>query len=169
VHNIIQNNLQSKIIPYNFGVFCYNGVGRMNNIDVDGYDSGCIVSKRYNEESDKACNFGGIGLGHDGETINLTTIDSMELDDIGFIHCDAQGSENFIFSKAINTITKYRPVIYYENNELFGKEFYDPVCKAYPDYIENSKFDIKKYCMETLNYSSFIDNFNGGLDTLLLS
>ena len=26
----------------------------------------------------------------------------------------------------------------------------------------------KKYCMETLNYSKFIDKFNGSIDTLLI-
>jgi hypothetical protein len=45
---------------------------------------------------------------------------------------------------------------------------YDNVCRAYPNYIEESKFDIKKYCMENLNYSKFIDKFNGSIDTLLL-
>ena len=92
----------------------------------------------------------------------------MNLDNIGFIHCDAQGAENFIFSKGIDTITKCRPVIYYENNELYGKYLYDSVCKSYPTYNEESKFDIKKYCMEQLNYSKFIDKFNGGIDTLLI-
>jgi hypothetical protein len=95
----------------------------------------------------------------------------MNLDDVGFIHCDAQGAENFIFSKGIETITKYRPVILFEDNaniEVYGKPLYDIVCKSYPEYSENSLFDIKKYCMETLNYSSFIEKFNGGFDTLLI-
>jgi FkbM family methyltransferase len=166
LHNIYQNNLQNKIIPNNLGVFCYEGNGKMNNIDLDGGFG--VVSKRYNEEKNMSCNFGGIGLGDDGEDIHLTTIDKMNLDDIGFIHCDAQGSENFIFSKALETIKKYRPVIFYENNELYGRYLYDNVCKSYPDYKEESTFDIKKYCMEQLNYSEFIDKFNGGLDTLLI-
>ena len=34
LHNIKQNNLEDKIIPYNLGVFCYNGLGKMNNIDL---------------------------------------------------------------------------------------------------------------------------------------
>ena len=165
VQNINQNNLQHKIVPFNKGVFCYTGSGNMNNIDLDG---GGIVSKRYTDENNLKCNFGGIGLGNDGEDINLTTIDNMKLDNIGYIHCDAQGSENFIFSKGIETITKYRPVILYENNELYGIFLYDNVCKSYPNYTENSKFDIKKYCMEQLNYSYFIDKFNGGIDTLLI-
>jgi FkbM family methyltransferase len=166
VHNVQQNNLQDKIFPTNMGVFCYNGTATMNNIDLDG--GGGIVSKRYNEENNLYCNFGGIGLGEDGEPVNVITIDSMDIDDIGFIHCDAQGAENFIFSKGLETIRKYRPVIFYENNEVHGRYLYDNVCKTYPDYKEESLFDIKKYCMEELHYKSFIDNFNGGLDTLLI-
>jgi FkbM family methyltransferase len=166
VQNINQNNLQNKIIPYNFGVFCFEGNGTMNNIDLDG--GGGVVSKRYNEENSLNCNFGGIGLGDDGENIKLTTIDNMNLDDIGYIHCDAQGSENFIFSKGIETIKKYRPVILYENNEFYGRYLYDNVCKSYPNYKEESTFDIKIYCMEQLNYSTFIDKFNGSIDTLLI-
>ena len=166
VHNIKQNNLQNKIIPFNLGVFCYNGIGIMNNIDLDG--GGGEVSKRYTEENNLDCNFGGIGLGKNGEEINLTTIDNMNLDDIGFIHCDAQGAENFIFSKGIETIKKYRPIIYYENNENFAKYLYDNVCNSYPQFQIESKFDIKKFCIEELNYSYFIDNFNNSIDTLLI-
>ena len=166
VKNIEQNNLQDIIIPNNLGVFCYEGKGTMNMIDLDG--GGGIVSKRYNEENNLGCNFGGIGLGTNGEDINLTTIDNMKLDDIGYIHCDAQGAENFIFSKGIETIKKYRPIILYENNEVYGRYLYENVCKSYPNYKEESLFDIKKYCMDELKYSKFIDRFNGGMDTLLI-
>jgi hypothetical protein len=166
VQNIIQNKLQNKIIPYNLGVFCFEGRGKMSSIDLDG--GGGVVAKRYNEECELDCNFGGIGLGRDGEDINLTTIDNMELDNIGYIHCDAQGAENFIFSKGIETIKKHRPVILYENNEQYERYLYDNVCKSYPDYKEESIFDIKKYCIEQLNYSKILDRFNGGVDTLLI-
>ena len=162
VKNIQQNNLQHKIIPHNLGVFCYDGKGIMNNIDLDGY--GGIIEKRYNEESHLNCNFGGVGLGEDGEEIKLTTIDNMNLNDIGFIHCDAQGSENFLFSEGIETITKYRPVILYEGNTPY---LFDTVCKAYSHFKKASKFDIKKYCMEELKYTTCIDNFNG-IDILLI-
>jgi len=116
--NISQNYLQDKIIPVNMGVFCYEGFGIMNDFDIDG--GGGSISKRYNEESHLECNFGGVCLGKDGEKVYLTTIDSMILDNIGFIHCDAQGSENFIFSKGKETVKKNRPVILYENNELYA-------------------------------------------------
>jgi FkbM family methyltransferase len=166
VKNINQNNLQNKIIPFNSGVFCYNGEGKMNNIDLDG--GGGVVSKRYNEENHLKCNFGGIGLGNNGENIKLVTIDSMNLDNIGFIHCDAQGSENFIFSQAVETIKKYRPIIFYEDNKNYAKYLYDNVCKNYPEWKEEANFDLKKYCMETLNYSKCIDRFNNSIDTLLI-
>ena len=166
VKNINQNNLQEKIVPRNAGVFCYEGNGQMNDIDLDGGMG--TVSKRYNEEKHLQCNFGGIGLGGEGEIIELVTVDDLKLDNVGFIHCDAQGAENFIFSRAVETIKKSRPVIYYENNQVYGKYLYDNVCKSYPTYKKESVFDVKKYCMEVLKYSRFIDRFNGSIDTLLI-
>ena len=166
VKNINQNNLENKIISFNAGVFCYNGEGKMNNIDLDG--GGGVVYKRYNEENNLKCNFGGICLGSNGEIIKLVTIDSMNLDNIGFIHCDAQGSESFIFSRAIETIKKYRPVILYENNKEYAKYLYYNVCLNYMAWKEEAAFDLKKYCMETLNYSKCIDRYNNSIDTLLI-
>jgi len=166
VFNINQNNLQDKIIPINKGIFCFTGKGQMNDTDLDG--GGGLVKKRYTEEGNQSCNFGGIGLGDKGETIQLTTMDELTIEDIGFIHCDAQGAENFIFSKGIETIKKHRPIIFYENNETYGQIFYNTVANSYPQYEKESKFDVKKYCMETLNYTKCIDRFNGGIDNLLL-
>lgn len=166
VKNINQNNLQNKIISFNAGVFCYNGEGKMNNIDLDG--GGGEVYKKYNEENNLKCNFGGICLGSNGEIIKLVTVDSMNLDNIGFIHCDAQGSESFIFSRAIETIKKYRPVILYENNKEYAKYLYNTVCLNYMAWKEEATFDLKKYCMETLNYSKCIDKYNNSIDTLLI-
>ena len=164
--NIVNNGLQEKIIAFNKGIFCYNGKAVMNNIDLDG--GGGIVEKRYTNEGNLPCNFGGIGLGMLGEEIDVVTMDSLDLDNIGFIHCDAQGSENFIFSKGLSTIKKFRPLILYENYQFYGTYLYDNICKCYPTYKENSIFDIKKFCMEELGYSSYIDRFNGGIDTLLI-
>jgi hypothetical protein len=92
----------------------------------------------------------------------------MNLEDIGFIHCDAQGAENFIFSRGLDTIRRDRPVIYYERNDLHARYLYNNVCYSYPEYKEEAVFDIKKFCMEQLNYSGCIDNFNGSIDTLLI-
>jgi FkbM family methyltransferase len=165
-HNINQNNLNDKIIPFNKGVFCYEGIGKMNLTDLDG--GGGNVEKRYTSESSENCNFGGIGLGNDGESITLTTIDNMGLENIGFIHCDAQGSETFIFSKGLETIRRDRPFILYENNVDYSKFYYDNVCNSYPEYREDGLFDIKKFCIEELKYWGFTDRYNGEIDTLLI-
>lgn len=166
VKNINQNNLQNKVIPNNLGVFCYKGKGRMNATDIDG--GGGNVQKRYEEETNLPCNFGGISLGNDGEEIELTTIDDMQIDNIGYIHCDAQGSENFIFSKSIKTLEKNRPVILYEDIRWYGTYLYDIICNTFPQYKEESQFNLEKYCMEELNYSQCMHRFNGSIDTLLI-
>ena len=165
LYNIKQNNLENKIIAYNKAVFCDNIVLNMNNIDLDGGRG--IVSKRYNEESNLKCNFGGIGLGVNGEKVNAITIDEMKHDNIGFIHCDAQGAENHIFSKATNMIKNNRPIIFFENNEKYGKYLYNNVCKSYPKYNEFSKFNLEKYCLHDLKYSHIFYKY-GNQDDLLI-
>lgn len=164
-HNIKQNNLENKIIPNNKGLFCYDGFCKMNDFD---FASKSSITKRYNEEHDNVCNFGGACLGNNGENINVVTLDNLEYDNIGFIHCDAQGSENFIFSKGTNFIKKHRPVIYYENNYETNNILYHAVANSFPEYTEYSNFNIKAYCMEELGYSKYIDRFNGSIDTLLI-
>jgi FkbM family methyltransferase len=166
LHNIEQNNLQGKIIPFKKGVFCYSGSGTMNNIDLDG--GGGNVQKRYHEEADQPCNFGGVCLGTEGEQIMMTTVDEMGHDDIGFIHCDAQGAEPFIFSAAKNLLQRDRPIVYYENNAKHALYLHDTVCAAHPTYIEQSKFDVEQYCRTVLNYKDAVYNFNGGIDDLIL-
>ncbi len=165
-HNIAQNKLKHKIIPHNQGVFCYSGTGHMNNIDLDGGLG--IVSKRYNEEKDQPCNFGGICLGTDGEEITMTTINDMDISNVGFIHCDAQGAESFIFSAGKELIRQCRPVILFENNKCYGEYLYNTVLENYPQFVEESQFDIIDFCMNELKYTTCIDKFNGGIDTLLI-
>jgi len=163
-HNIEQNQLQNKIYPVNSGVFCYKGTAKMNNFDIDG----CGQYLDVVEKNNIMCNYGGIALGNNGEQINVTTIDDMNLENIGFIHSDAQGCENYIFSKGLETIKKYRPVIFYEDCYSYYRILYDQVTSTYPQYNEESKFDIKKYCLETLGYRTCIDRFCGSMNNLLI-
>lgn len=164
IYNIYQNQLENMVIPTNKGVFCYSGIGKMNDTDLDGRNENGIIeygsiSKRYTDESNFLCNFGGACLGSDGEPVELITIDEMlDIDNIGFIHCDAQGSENYIFSKGVNTIAKYRPVIYYEDNK--DNYLFQSVYSSYPQYQTESRFDIVDYCINELNYSKYIPNFH---------
>ena len=148
----------------NTGNFCNQDFESIKADKIIGSDSLSVVK----EENNLECNFGGVCLGNGGEIIKLVTIDSMNLDNIGFIHCDAQGSESFIFSRALETIKKNRPVILYENNKEYAQYLYNNVYKNYMCWREEATFDLKKYCMEKLNYSKCIDKFNGSIDTLLI-
>lgn len=164
--NIEQNNLQDRIIAINKAVFCFSGNGYMNDVDLDG--GGGNILERYNTEGNLPCNYGGTCIGKNGEAVEFTTIDDINLENIGFIHIDAQGSENFILSKSINTISKYKPVIYYENNEEYCKYLYNNVCKTYPQYELESKFNIRKFCIDDLQYTHYIERFNNGNDDLII-
>ena len=158
--------MERRIFPRHQGVFCYEGVARMNATDLDG--GGGNVAQRYTEEAHLPCNFGGISLGASGEEVECTTIDAMGLEDVGFVHCDAQGAENFIFSKGQALLRRCRPVVYFEDNAAHGRYLYDTVCRAYPQYETESLFDVKRFCMDELGYRQVIERFNGGIDTLLV-
>lgn len=58
-------------------------------------------------------------------------------------------------------IADNRLVIYYENKDTHGHYLYNIVCRNYPQYEQESLFDIKKYCMDVLNYSEYIVSFDG--------
>jgi len=170
MRNVYQNNLQHRVVPYNYGVFCYNGAGKMHDKDIDWFHNG-EIAKRYGEEAYLPCNFGGVCLGNSGEEVSLITVDDMPHNDIGFIHCDAQGAENFIFSKATELIKRDRPVILFENNVnyLEGRPLYEKVCQSYPEEAAKYKdYNVEHYCMYELGYSQIIRRFFGEYDDLLI-
>ena len=112
-------------------------------------------------------------MGCQGEMVEAVTLDSLletnQLpESIGFIHCDAQGAENFIFSAAVQTLTHHRPVVLFEDNATYGTYLYDSVCHNYPEYSTQKFFDIRDFCMSTLHYSMCLNQFNGSIDTLLI-
>lgn len=91
----------------------------------------------------------------------------MNLENIGFIHCDAQGAENFIFSKSKDLISRCKPVIFLKNNEKYDVQMYNNVCKNNPRYWMEGKFNVVNYCMSELNCNNCIERFNNFIDTLL--
>ena len=171
-YNITENNLTHKIHPKNLAIFCEDRTVTMNHRDLDGKDQS-IVQLRYTSESHLPCNFGGIGLGGTGENVNCRTLDSLldanELpESIGFIHCDAQGAENFIFAAGTKTLETHRPIILFESNAKYCRYYHDNILLHYPEYENESKFDIVDYCMNNLKYQTCIECFNGSIDTLLI-
>ena len=170
--NVSENGLTGRIKPFNLAIFCEDRTVTMNHIDMDGSMPG-LVESRYTSESDLPCNFGGIGLGGMGESVNSRSLDSLldanELpESVGFIHCDAQGAENFIFAASKETLARHRPVVLFENSAKHARYLYYNVCMHFPEYERESRFDTVDYCTNTLGYRTCIESFNGSIDTLLI-
>lgn len=71
-------------------------------------------------EEDQDCNFGGLGLDSDKETghsVNIRTVDELELPACHLIKADVQGMELDVIKGAQATIMKYRPFLYLENED----------------------------------------------------
>lgn len=65
-------------------------------------------------------NYGGVELdpNANGEDLNTTTLDNMGLNDCHFIKIDVEGYELNVLKGAINTIDKFKPIMYIENDRL---------------------------------------------------
>ena len=163
--NVKINNLSGKVKTFNCATFCKTGEINMNFEDVDGPIKGSI---QILETTNNPINYGGIYLGKGGELIKCVKLDDLDFENIGFIHCDAQGSERFIFSSAIEFIKKNRPVILYEDLDLHGHYLFNIIKSSYPQFLENSMFDIKDYFTKELGYYSISNFNNSGFDSLLL-
>jgi len=63
-------------------------------------------------------NFGGVslGAGGSGETVRVVTIDSLELSACHFIKIDVEGMERDVIEGAADTIRRFRPRLYIEND-----------------------------------------------------
>lgn len=166
--NIKYNNLENIVKPIQGSAFCYSGKMNMNFTPVDGPNVNLPLNVL--NERNMIVNYGGLTVGKNGELINCYRLDDLsEIDNIGFIHCDAQGSEPFLFYGAQELIRKNRPVILYEDKTLgAGPQLHKNVCLSYPQYIAYSNFDISEFCLKELGYSQIIKRFNNSEDNLLI-
>ena len=69
-----------------------------------GHEHGSMCNGRYNklENINKF-------------TVNVTTIDSYNFKNVDFIKIDTEGNELNVLKGAVETIKKYKPIIYYED------------------------------------------------------
>ena len=77
-------------------------------------------------------NYGGVGLGENGQNIQMITIDSLQLTKCDFIKIDVEGYEEHVINGGINTIKKYKPIIVLECYETFS-----PLKPASLEYVKN--------------------------------
>ena len=81
------------------------------------HEQNCTVS--YDENVNKGMNYGGLPLGLEGESVKMITIDSLNLDACHYIKIDVEGAEPLVLLGAIETIRKYKPVIFFEHTDKF--------------------------------------------------
>jgi FkbM family methyltransferase len=62
-------------------------------------------------------NYAGTGVGQGGESIEMITLDSLDLPGLDFIKMDVQGSEGLVIMGARETIKKYSPIILFEHDD----------------------------------------------------
>jgi FkbM family methyltransferase len=92
----------------------FNAVGhKMCNCNMsshlyDGYN--CNIE--YN--TNKILNYGGLQLGLHGEQVAMITIDSLQLSNCHYIKMDVEGAESLTLMGAIDTIKKFKPIIFFE-------------------------------------------------------
>ncbi len=79
-------------------------------------DSIVVPNLNYQKEN----NFGGISLGHyaenQGEPVPVITVDSLGLSACHFIKIDIEGMEREALIGSVETIERFRPILYVEND-----------------------------------------------------
>lgn len=113
---MILNNVTKRVKIYN------NAIGHtcLENITLSGkfcsIDSLQSTNAPIDYTDTKVRNFGGLSLGEGGETIDMLSIDSLQLPKVDAIKADVEGAEPLVIYGARKTIQKYKPIIVYEKN-----------------------------------------------------
>ena len=67
-------------------------------------------------------NFGGVSMANEGEAVLLLTLDGFQLPRCDLIKIDVEGMESEVINGAEETIRKFRPILYVENDREEKKE-----------------------------------------------
>jgi hypothetical protein len=110
VRNVEINGL-TNVKMYNTCVGHAMQTCSMSKILRDGYD--LVVD--YN--TTKSFNYGGIQLGLGGEPVEMLTVDSLKLHACNYMKIDVEGAEPLVIMGALETIRKYKPIIFFEHTD----------------------------------------------------
>jgi FkbM family methyltransferase len=103
--NITRNNLNDRVELFKYGLGHKETSTTLYSLD-KVWDAG---QGGYNKA--------GLGIGQGGESINICTLDSLNLPGLDFMKIDVEGAEGLVLQGAAETIKKYKPVIFFEHNE----------------------------------------------------
>jgi len=145
IYDILEQNVQlntiANIKTYNVAVGHTNKITTLSGTISDGENKGQQLLYSINTPT----NYGGIQLGIGGEEVKMITIDSLSLENIGFIKMDIEGCEKLAFYGCQETIRSSKPIILYENKKNIPLEIRNGIDHS----ILN--FDIQ-YFLISLNY-----------------
>jgi hypothetical protein len=105
IHNVNMNNYSERIEVFNCGLGHENqktSLGRLETV-------WCPTNSGHNK--------GGLGIGEGGETMEMITLDSLNLPGLDFMKIDVEGAEGLVIQGAAETIKKYKPIIFFEHNK----------------------------------------------------
>ena len=110
-HNVTKNKL-SNVYLYNQALANISAVVRLSDVVIDNDQTYEISYGTFNET-----NLGGVTLGHNGELVQTSAIDDLNLTICDFIKLDLEGSESLALLGGKSTITSYHPIILFEYND----------------------------------------------------
>ena len=148
--NIFDNHI-SNCTTYN------NAVGHKSmttNMSKSLFEDGkeCLIE--YNNPKN-GLNYGAIGLGENGENVDMITIDSLCLTQCDYIKIDVEGAEILVLMGALNTINLFHPIIFFEEN---GLTLTNVMVKSMNIDFE---YDTPRHFLSKLGYNvTKIDHFN---------
>jgi len=85
-------------------------------LEAAGSEAGVLIVPSLNYQ--QSGNFGGIALGSSsaGEPVPVVTIDSLNLPSCQLIKIDVEGMEETVLRGAVNTVARFKPILYVEND-----------------------------------------------------
>lgn len=114
---MILNNYTDRIKIYNnaIGHILKRNVTMSGNFnEIDSVNNGKIAQVYYDDNHVR--NFGGLSLGKNGEIVDMITIDSLNLKSLDLLKIDVEGAESLVIYGGKETIKKFKPIIFYEDN-----------------------------------------------------
>jgi FkbM family methyltransferase len=102
-----ENNLENVVL-YNNAVGHKNMKTSMNLFEVGDITKPVVYSPMHTK------NMGGLQIGLGGESVNMITIDELNLTNVSVMKVDVEGFEPMVFLGAKETIKRERPVILFE-------------------------------------------------------
>ena len=102
--NVELNGYTNRLMVYNMGLGHTKMTTQLRSID------------DVRDVNHNGWNKAGLGIGKNGETIEIRTLDSFELPGLDFMKIDVEGAEGLVIMGAEETIKKYKPIVFFEHN-----------------------------------------------------